>query len=67
MREISKEELTEILAKHAEFMADKDGGERANLSGANLSGSYLSEANLSGANLSGKNLLGERPVNEVQP
>ena len=48
MREISKDELKEILKKHRLWLEDEDGGERADLSRANLS-----RANLSGTNLSG--------------
>jgi uncharacterized protein YjbI with pentapeptide repeats len=56
MRTITKDELAEILRKHALWLALEEGGERANLSGANLSDANLSGANLSGANLSGANL-----------
>ena len=58
MKKITKKELTAFLRKHKLWLEDKDGGERANLSGANLSGADLSVANLSGANLSGANLSG---------
>ena len=37
MREISKDELKEILKKHRMWLEDEDGGERADLSGADLS------------------------------
>jgi hypothetical protein len=47
------EKLKEILEKHLLWINNKQGGERANLSGANLSGANLSGADLSGANLSG--------------
>ena len=50
--------LNEILGKHKLWLADKDGGSRANLRGADLRGADLSGANLRGANLSGaKGLL----------
>ena len=43
---MTKTELKAILDKHAKWLRDELGGERADLSGA-----YLSRANLSGANL----------------
>ena len=46
---MEKEKLDEILEKHAAWLNDEDGGERADLSGANLSGANLSGANLRGA------------------
>jgi hypothetical protein len=48
----------EILAAHADWLANPDTGQRANLSGANLSGANLSGANLSRANLSEAYLSG---------
>ena len=59
--EITKEQLDNVLRKHALWINNESGGERAdlrgaNLSGANLSGANLYQANLSGANLSGANL-----------
>jgi uncharacterized protein YjbI with pentapeptide repeats len=64
---VSDQELKRILADHALWLA-KNGGNRANLSGANLRGANLSDADLSradlcgvdlrGANLSGANLSG---------
>ncbi len=59
----TSEQLKEILAKHAEWLADNSKGARANLSYADLSGANLKSANLdkadmSGANLSGANLSG---------
>ena len=55
--EITKEQLDDILRKHALWINNESGGERANLYQANLSGADLREADLSGANLSGaKNL-----------
>ena len=61
MRNLTSEELKEILEKHQKWIRNEDGGERANLSWANLSwanlyGANLSWANLYGANLSGANL-----------
>ena len=67
------DELVEIIRKHNKWLAGKDGGKRADLSGANLrnanprnanlrnadlSGADLSGADLSGAYLSGANLSG---------
>ena len=62
LRKITKEELTEILKKHVEWLKDISNGLRADLSGANLSRADLSGAdllcaNLIGANLSRANLL----------
>ena len=52
------EELKEILKKHAMWLNDEDGGERANLYGANLYGADLRGADLRDANLYGANLYG---------
>ena len=80
MRTFAKKELKEILDKHSKWLRNKDGGERADLSGANLSGAdlswadlswanlswaNLSMANLSGANLSGADLSGARIESEL--
>lgn len=46
-------ELQEIIKKHALWILDEEGGERANLSDANLRGAYLRDAYLSDANLRG--------------
>ena len=59
---MTAEKLAEILEKHKFYLDGKEGGERANLSGADLGGANLSGANLiradlSGANLSGANLI----------
>ena len=64
--EMTKDQLQEILRKHALWLEDKEGGERANLfkadlskanlSEANLFKAYLSKADLSRANLSKANL-----------
>ena len=48
--------LKEILDKHLMFLEGRDGGEKANLSGANLIEANLSGADLSWADLSGANL-----------
>jgi len=58
MKTYSPDELKEVIRLHALWLADANGGIRANLSGANLSGANLSWADLSGANLSGANLNG---------
>ena len=47
MRTFTKEELKEILEKHAKWLSNEPGGERANLSYSNLSYSNLSGSNLS--------------------
>ena len=52
------EELQEVLAAHATWVADPSKGTRADLSGANLTRANLSRANLTGANLSGADLSG---------
>ena len=67
MRELTKEEI-EVLQRHAKWLKNKEGGEKANLRGAdlrdadlwgaNLLGADLWGANLRGANLWGANLLG---------
>ena len=43
--------LQKVLEKHMMWLSGKEGGERANLSGANLSRANLRGANLSGADL----------------
>ena len=73
MKRYTPDELKEIIRLHGLWLADADGGTRANLIDANLSradlscanlrgadlrGAYLSCANLSGANLSGADLSG---------
>ena len=45
MRELTKEEI-EVLQRHAKWLKNEEGGEKANLRGANLR-----DANLRGANL----------------
>lgn len=49
-------ELLKIRRLHEAYLANKDGGVRADLSNANLSGVILSYAKLSSADLSGANL-----------
>ncbi len=58
MRDISKDELKEILRKHTLWVECKEGGERTNLLGADLRGAHLREADLRGANLLGADLWG---------
>ena len=65
MRELTKEEI-EVLQRHAKWLKDEEGGEKAdlwgadlrdaNLRGADLRGSDLREANLRGADLREANL-----------
>ena len=62
MRELTKEEI-EVLQRHAKWLKNEEGGEKANLRGANLRdadlwGANLRDANLRGANLWGANLRG---------
>ncbi len=57
MREISKEELKEILEKHLKFIRNEEDGERAELSCAELLNANLLNADLRGADLSCANLL----------
>ena len=49
-------DLQKVLEKHAMWLSDKEGGERADLRGANLRWANLSGADLRGANLSGADL-----------
>ena len=55
---MSPEQLKEILDNHKMWLAGKEGGKRADLSGANLRGADLRDADLRGADLSGANLRG---------
>ena len=55
---ITKEELEVFLRKHKLWLAEEEGGERANLEGANLEGANLEGANLKWANLDEANLRG---------
>ena len=50
--------LEQILKAHELFWASKEGGARADLTGADLSGADLTEINLAGAILKGANLEG---------
>jgi len=52
------EEIKIVLGKHAAWLRDDDGGEKANLRGADLSRADLSEADLSRADLSRADLRG---------
>ncbi len=58
MRDISKDELKEILRKHTLWVECKEGGERTNLVGAHLREADLRGANLVGADLWGASLWG---------
>ena len=55
---MEKQELDKILGKHQLWLADEEGGERADFSGVNLNAAHLSGANLDKANLRGANLCG---------
>ncbi len=55
---MTPEEIKQVLELHAAWLGNREGGKRANLSGANLSRANLSGADLSRANLSGANLYG---------
>ena len=52
LRVFTKDELVEIMRKHALWLADEEGGKRADLSSANLRYADLRAANLSYADLS---------------
>lgn len=52
MRELTKKEI-DVLQRHAKWLQNEEGGEKADLSDANLWGANLSDANLSDANLRG--------------
>ena len=68
MKTFTKDELNEILKRHARYLCGAEDGERANLyeadlrradlRGADLRGANLYEADLRGANLRGANLRG---------
>jgi len=58
MKTYSPDELKEVIRLHALWLADANGGVRANLSGADLSGAYLNRAYLNRAYLNGANLCG---------
>ena len=53
---ITKEELEVFLRKHKLWLANEEGGERANLERADLKGADLEGANLERADLKGANL-----------
>jgi hypothetical protein len=55
MRELTKEEI-EVLQRHAKWLKDEEGGEKADLRGANLRDANLWGADLRGADLRGANL-----------
>ena len=57
MRELTKKEI-EVLQRHAKWLQNEEGGEKANLRGANLRGADLWDADLRGANLRGADLRG---------
>ena len=57
MRELTKEEI-EVLQRHAKWLKNEEGGEKANLQDANLRDADLQSANLQSANLQGANLWG---------
>ena len=50
--------IQEVLAKHKKWIADEEGGQRADLRDANLQGADLRGADLQGADLQGANLWG---------
>ena len=55
---MEKEILNQILEKHKKWLAEEEGGERANLRGADLSYADLRNANLCYADLRGAGLHG---------
>ena len=55
MRELTKEEI-EVLQRHAKWLKNEEGGEKADLWDANLQDADLRGANLWGADLRGANL-----------
>ena len=56
MQTYTKAQLTEILAKHKKWLANEEGGARADFSNADLSNVDLSNTTLSNANLRYANL-----------
>ena len=52
MRELTKEEI-EVLQRHAKWLKNKEGGEKANLRGADLRDANLRDADLRDADLRG--------------
>ena len=57
MRELTKKEI-EVLQRHAKWLQNEEGGEKANLRDADLRGANLWDADLRGANLRGADLRG---------
>ena len=57
MRELTKEEI-EVLQRHAKWLKNEEGGEKANLRDANLRDANLRDADLWGADLRGADLRG---------
>ena len=57
MRELTKKEI-EVLQRHAKWLKNEEGGEKANLRGANLRGAELWDADLRDADLRGADLRG---------
>jgi hypothetical protein len=55
---MKQEELNEILRLHKLWLANEEGGAKANLKGADLKGAELECADLKGANLEGADLKG---------
>ena len=62
MKNISKEQLSEILVKHKLWLKGEPNGKKANLSMADLSYAYLSGANLRGADLLEADLSGAKNI-----
>ena len=60
MKRYTADELKEVIRLHALWLADADGGGRADLSGADLSRADLSGANLNRAYLNGADLNGAK-------
>jgi hypothetical protein len=57
MRELTKEEI-EVLQRHAKWLKNEEGGEKANLRGADLRDADLRDADLRDANLRDADLRG---------
>ena len=57
MRELTKEEI-EVLQRHAKWLKNEEGGEKANLQSANLQSANLQGADLRGADLRDADLRG---------
>ena len=55
MRELTKEEI-EVLQRHAKWLKDEEGGEKADLRDADLRGADLRDADLRDADLRGADL-----------